>query len=726
MLAGVVAEGKPTERADTRSRRSPRTPSLWRALAFWWLLLVVIQQAQRLYLLIRTVPREAASPPVLVKTVMTGIRADLVTAGLSIAGALLLAVAAGSLLLLRRRRRADASAACARVLAVVAAVVAVVFLLVLTADVGYYEYSSQRLDSVFLEYVTDVVAQLDASSVAPSQVGRQTAAEVGEIRKWIAPIAAYLALEVGAVAAWWLVFARLVAPALAAWEVAAPRLLAVGLLLAVAAGAWGLHPKGPNSVQKAAIDSSTYYTLSQSALWYPAVTVSEAIRSSEAVPAGVRATMPEARAYRIAREVLLPDTSFPSPRYPLVHPEEARGPRLARRPNVLLIFVEALDRRYLGRTYDGVRGTPFLDRLRDDAVSFDNFLTNGTRTLNGLFSSLCSALPRAGAIGAIKAHHANDYLCLPTLLRRAGYRTRMVIAQSRDESQARLGFFMARNGLDQLIDDGGFAPTTERMGLGVTDGALFSRLRAEIAGLRSQGRPYLLMTLTTGTHHPFAVPDSHPDVTALRAAQPDPYVAALRCLDFELERLLTGLQRDGLLEDTVVLVLGDHGRPERIDRAAPDHQSGHFMSRLTVWLAPSLRSPANYRPRVVSSVVSQVDLTPTILGLAGLTPRLSPFVGRDVSCALVADCVANRPVYLSSSQADVVGFADRDGFWFYSSTQGTVEHSDLAQQRTPQRWPAGDPAVADPVQRILALYVTANALLEHNALWSWQEFGDRL
>ena len=30
------------------------------------------------------------------------------------------------------------------------------------------------------------------------------------------------------------------------------------------------------------------------------------------------------------------------------------------------------------------------------------------------------------------------------------------------------------------------------------------------------------------------------------------------------------------------------------------------------------------------------------------------------------------------------------------------------------------------IERILALYVIANALIEQNALWSWREFGNRL
>ena len=720
-----MTEEKPTAGDVPRSPWSSRAPSFWRTLAFWWLLLLAIQQAQRLYLLLRTIVREAPSAQVLTLTLVTGLRADLVTAGFGVGGAAILAVIGGGLAWLRRRRRVDAARACRRWLGAAAFVVAALFMLVLTVDVGYHEYSGQRLDSVFVEYVADVVAQLRAGSVAESQVGRQTTAEVGEIGKWIAPLAGYLATELGAVAGWWLLFARVVRPALSACEVASPRLLGSGLVLVIAVTASGMHPKGPPSVQKAAIRDPTYYALSQSSLWYLGSAIDQALWFPGAVPAAVRAAMPEARAYRIAQDTFLAGAVVPSSRYPLVHREEPGHARLARRPNVLLVFVEALDRRYLARTYDGVRGTPFLDRLRDDAVSFDNFLTNGTRTLHGLFSSLCSGLPIRGSIGAIKARYANDYLCLPALLRRSGYQTRMVIGQNRDESHARLGFFMARNGLDALIDDGGFPPGTERMGLGVTDGALFERLRAEVAELRGRGRPYLLMAVTTGTHHPFVVPDAHPDVRALRA-HPDRYVAALRCLDVELERFFTGLQRDGLLADTVVMILGDHGRHERIDLAAPDHLGGHFMSPLLIWLDPSLRTSAGYRPRAVSSVVSQVDLTPTILGLAGLMPKVSPFVGRDVGCALADDCVANRLVYLSSSKDESAGIADKDGFWFYSLTQRTVEHGDLAQQRPPQRWRAGDPVVADRLQRILALYVTANTLVQHNTLWSWQEFGDGL
>src|SRR2546428_9306208 len=50
-------------------------------------------------------------------------------------------------------------------------------------------------------------------------------------------------------------------------------------------------------------------------------------------------------------------------------------------------------------------------------------------------------------------------------------------------------------------------------------------------------------------------------------------------------------------------------------------------------------------------------------------------------------------------------------------------YTTLFRSRTPpRRWPAGDPAAAARVERILALYVTANALIEQNTLWSMSAF----
>ena len=684
---------------------------------FWWLLLVVVQQAQRLFLIGAAARRAAPSPKVLALTLFTGLRADLVTASWGMLLAVVLALVVTLPLVLAARRRA--AGVFARALAVAAASLAVAYIAVLTVDMGYYLYSGQRMDAVFMEYVGDLIGQSRHGEVRSSQVGAQTAAELGEVGLWTVRVLSYAAALTAAIFIWRFVFRRGVSPAVHRW----PRAAAAVVPLAVAAGAWGLHPNGPDSVQSAPIASSTYYALAQTPVWIATTPIEKSSRRV-VMPAFVKTAMPESRAFPIAREILLPGARFLSSRHPLVHAEDPRPSPLARQPNVLLLFIEALDRRFVGRTVGGIRVTPFLDALFADSVTFPNFHANGAQTFHGLFASLCSGLPRQG-VAATKARYSNDYLCLPTLLTRGGYHTRMVIGQNRDRSHSRLGLFMARNGLEELIDESAFPRSTPRLGLGVADGALFDRLRAEIDDLRRGGRPYFLTSLTTGTHHPFAVPTSHPEVAALRD-ESDRYLAALRYLDVELERFFRGLERDGALRDTVVLVLGDHGRHERLARTDAENSAGHFMAPLAIWLDPSLRAPAVYRPRVVPGIASQLDLTPTILALVGLTPRVSSFAGRDVSCALATDCLPVRGVYLSSVYEAGGGIADPDGFWFYLFHSRALQHVDLGLSTPPRRWPDDDPVAAARIERILALYVTANALIEKNTLWSWREFGDRL
>jgi len=695
---------------------------------FWWLLLLLIQQAQRLLLTSLALARESTSARTLLQTLFTGVRADLITAGFGMAAALVVSLVVGSLVLVVKRlahRELNAQRTYRRALAIASALVAVAFFIVLTVDMGYYRYSGQRLDFVFFEYVGDMLDQAHSGAAMDTQAGRQTTAEAQDVGKWIAPVAGYVTLEILFIGGWALVFRRWLAPRLAAAQSRSPSATAAALAVVVAAGAWGLHPDGPETVQAAAVSQSTYYALAQNPLWYSGSAMQDAMTTKAALPQPVRAAMPEARAVQLAQAMLVPGATFPDARFPLVHASEPTAQPLARRPNVILLFVEALDRRHLRRTVNGVRVTPFLDRLFDDSVVFEGFHSNGAQTFHGLFSSLCSALPRHG-VAATKARYANDYLCLPSLLKRAGYRNEMVIGQNRDRNHSRLGLFMARNGLDELLDERDFPPDAPRMGLGVTDGALFDRLVERIRGLRAAGRPWFLTTLTTGTHHPFAVPDAHPDVKALRA-QSDRYLPALRYADLALEGFFATLQRDGLLRDTVVLVLGDHGRHESLDAGEiAQHAAGHFMSPLAVWVDPSLRAPAAYRPRVVPGLASQVDLAPTILGLAGLSPRVSSFVGLDLSCALARDCLPERTVWLSDVYDNFVGVVDRDGFWFYSLNYPGIEHTDLALRAAAPRRRPSDPALADRVEKILAGYVTSNVLLESNRVWSWKEFGGRL
>jgi hypothetical protein len=641
--------------------------SVKQRIVFWWGLLLLIQQVERWFLLPDVVNIEAPDWRVLIQTFTTGFRADLIT---STIGILLSVLAAGlvslvSWPLIGRRSERAFSTSYGRALTVTGGVVGMLLVVLLLLDIGYYRYNQQRLNFVFFEYLGDLVTQWKETGIIGSQAAGQTGAELEDRRKWAGIVLSFLFYESVAVLVWWRVYAALIRPwssRLAHGRVLVPNLL---LLLALAVGLTGFHHRGPEAIRAADISRAAYYTLAQNPVLYAGEGLRAALDAQwTSGRDGMFGEMPLDEAIRATQAVVDPEALFPYPDYPLLRRQTERsGPRLARPANVLVIFVEALDRRYLNKTVGGIQVTPFLDRFKND--------------LN------------------------------------------------------RLHVFMARNGLQQLFDRTSFPASAEEIGafagIGRPDGALLDLMRTRVEALRSMGNPYCLMAMTIGTHHPFAVPAAvtHPDIQALRG-ESDAYLAALRYVDLELERVLTAMKRDGLLKDTMILILGDHGRHEKIGQTDFERQAGHFMTPLFLWIDESLRTPATYQPRTVTTVASQVDLLPTILALNGATPRLRAFLGRDLSCLLRSECLEHNAAFLSSVYDDLIGLADRDGLLLYSLRSHTVRRSDLDLNEPAVVLDPANPTIAQRYHRLLALYVASNTLLNQNKIWSWKEFGSKL
>lgn len=705
--------------------------SFRRSLVFWWIFLLLIQQTERLFLLPEALAREVPPGSVLAKTLLTGLRADFITATIGVILAGLLAGAFGylwSAVSSWRGVRVGFGTVLRRGIHCTSGFIGALILILLTVDMGYYHYNQQHLDFVFFEYVDDLIVQAFETGIGSSQAAQQTNAEVRDTQKWGFRLAGFFLAQGVVMLGWWIWFRRALGPAMSRWTLGAPGQTNAMLVFGLAIGVVGFHPQGPYAVRTVQISHAEYFSLAQNPILY----ASEALRAmidsrmKEGQPRAIEA-MPLEEAVQVAQGLLGPGPAYPNPRFPFVR---ERGPgggvRFDRPANVILLLVEGLDRRFLNTTLRGISVTPFLDGLQGDSIYFEHFFANGVQTARGLFATFCSYYPRQGT-AAMKTRYAHDYLCLPSVLRKAGYRNEMVISEHRDLN--RLHLFMSRNGLHQLFDESDFPPEVERVGsgpsLGHTDSVLLDLLRHRVDILHQSGQPFFLATLTLGTHHPFAVPRGNPEVEALRA-EPDGYVAALRYLDMELARFFGELRKEGLLKNTVVLILGDHGRHEKVGNSELEKQAGHFMAPLYIWLDPSLRSPATYKPRTVSAVASQVDLAPTILAINGLQPRLSPFLGRDLSCLFVRDCLSDNFAFLSSVYDDLIGLVDRQGILLYSLRTETAYETDVeaekpATGRTKQAM-EGDARF----KTMLALYVSSNVLLEQNRIWSWKDMGAAL
>ena len=730
---------------------------------YWWGLFFLLQQTERLFLLPEAASTDPPDAATLIWTLLTGIRADLIVASLGIVLALALSALfwTPSAVLRLVGGRSRQTWGYLRSLSLGCWFIAAFILFAITIDMGYYGYNRVHLDSVFFDYLDDLFSKNTATTPvaqahdSSSQALKQTQAEIGEAGKW-----AWRVLE----------FSLAIGLCVFLWNKLSRRIVDFALANRSRRGAWvgaaviwaimflsltGFHPHGPWSIARANIPKATYYMLAQNPIWYGSdvYLASVAFKMAGGV-SNFETLMPIEEAVRTARATLAPHARYPNDRYPLVRELEVTPPDGVRRPpNVILLFIEGLDRRFLGQSLEvqgradsssassadvykngvasrfvqgpgggGISITPFLDELVRDSVFFKHFFSNGSLTHHGLFSTLCSYY--SGYIRSpIKARYTYDYLCLPALLKDAGYWTEMVIGQNRDYHQDHTALFLARNGIQHFLDESNAPPGSERLGLGLTDEALFRFIQQRIISLRQGHQPFFLTSLTLSTHHPYKIPLDDPEVQAL-GKDPDPYLASLRYMDLQLGLFFRGLERDGLLENTIVLLLGDHGRHENIGGNDMERWVGLHSTPLLIWLDKSLRSSLLYHPRHVSIAASQVDIAPTILGMIGRTPRVTPFWGHDLSCILSIDCVEDNLAVLSSQ--DVIGVAQGRTIHLYWRHTGQLLESDLDVRGPITTRRTDDPLMADAFRRLKALFVSSAILLDENRVWSWKEFGNKL
>ncbi len=104
------------------------------------------------------------------------------------------------------------------------------------------------------------------------------------------------------------------------------------------------------------------------------------------------------------------------------------------------------------------------------------------------------------------------------------------------------------------------------------------------------------------------VPPFYPDVPVVRQDFAD-YYACTNALDALVGKVLKRLKEDGLDENTIVMFIGDHGRPML--------RGKQFLYEQGIRIPLVIRWPGHVRPgTVVDELVSALDFAPTFLKLA--------------------------------------------------------------------------------------------------------------
>ena len=363
-------------------------------------------------------------------------------------------------------------------------------------------------------------------------------------------------------------------------------------------------------------------------------------------------------------------------------------PARAGAPNVLLITIDTLRADHLG-VYGYTRPTsPELDRFAQGAIVFDEAQASAPWTLPSLASLLTGEEPATHACRGFGSVLDDSFVTLPERLLAAGYDTACVTSHL---------FTTTRHGLQQgfVHTDDSFAYPEVEPARNITSQVISDKAIRFLEQKRAaaDGRPWLLWLHYFDPHEEYM---PHPDLAPLFTTPGEPtsaslygdlYDAEVRYTDHHVGRVLASLAEAGLDDETIVLVLSDHGE-ELFDRGALGH--GHSMHRELLRVPFLLRAPG-LTPRRVATVVRQTDVPATVLELVGLAVPES--AGRSLVPLLRGEALPTVPAMAELARgARPLDALRLDGLKLilapesgearlYDLAQDPLETSDVAGQR---------------------------------------------
>ncbi len=292
----------------------------------------------------------------------------------------------------------------------------------------------------------------------------------------------------------------------------------------------------------------------------------------------------------------------------------------------VVILAESFEGWMLERNVEGKEVTPYLNRwLKDSCTLYAPRVqtqVRGGRSIDAQLLVNTGLLPIANGAYSIRFPN-HRYPSLAKALKQAcGEKGRMVgMTSDKRIVWNQQGVAMAF-GFDRLYDEKSFTKE-ERMGVKKRVGdypflqQCAEKIAEEIAGSGDSSRCFFQLVTYSG-HGPFIIPDEYKRIS-FSPGMPEVlnnYLTAANYTDYAIGKFIERLQEEGLFDETMIVVTGDHEGLAYLRQSLCETKEGG-----------GLVSPFEYTPFIVinspvgmryEKVMGQVDIYSTLLDLTGL------------------------------------------------------------------------------------------------------------
>lgn len=273
--------------------------------------------------------------------------------------------------------------------------------------------------------------------------------------------------------------------------------------------------------------------------------------------------------------------------------------------NVLVVALEGIPGAYLDinrRTLNSAYQEHLMPKLSawaERGMNTPDYVVHTHQTIRGLYAMLCGDYDKLdnGTPKGVEmlTQNQRNQQCLPAQLREHGFSTHYLQGaglrfMAKDKIMPHIGFDTTL-GLDWFKN-----PNYLEFPWGKDDKAFFEGALDYVGQLQKKSEPWMLTLLTVGTHQPYSAPADYLE------RYDTPKQAAVAYLDDAVDNFLAGLERQGALKDTLVVITSDESHGIEGVRLA------------SAWGFNLMLAPEQAQlPQVKSGVYGHVDLTASVL-----------------------------------------------------------------------------------------------------------------
>ena len=313
--------------------------------------------------------------------------------------------------------------------------------------------------------------------------------------------------------------------------------------------------------------------------------------------------------------------------------EDRKAYGLAKGRNVFVIQIESFQNFVINKKVEGKEITPFINELlKSDTFYFDRYYQQVGRgnTSDAEFVSH-NSLYASMRLFTYKECEGGTFYTLPIALKQQGYNT--IVFHGNEPNFWNRKSAYPSQGLDVFISEEELVQD-EILGMGISDGSVFEQ---SINYYKNLPQPFYSFFITLSTHNPFVLPPQYKELNIsgeLKDTKLGNYMESANYFDRMLGKFIGDLKQEGLYENSIIVLYGDHHGLDVKEEEVKSQVSGYlgreyrYDDMLNIPLIVHI--PGMGKSETISIAGGHIDFFPTMLNLLGIEPASDNLFGQDL------------------------------------------------------------------------------------------------